>query len=235
MNNLLTATEIASIFLDSRLRIKRYTPAAARIIKLIPTDIGRPLDDLKTSFPQVDLARQTKNVLDDLNTLEMKVMSKDHAWYQLKVMPYRTTDNVIDGVVLTLINIQQQIGQNEDQIRRFATVLQDANDAIAVLDFEGRILAWNKGAEKMYGWTQAEALTMNAADIVPEDRQKELRSLIARIKSGEEIRSTKTQRKTKQGQILNVWLTATVLTDTSGRPVEMATTERDLAWLSEGA
>jgi len=233
MNNLLAATDIASIFLDTRLCIQRYTPAAARIIKLIPTDIGRPLGDLKTSFPQVDLARQTQKVLDDLNTLEMKVMSEDHVWYQLKAMPYRTMDNVIDGVVLTLINIQQQVRQSEDQLRRFATVMQDANDAITVQDFNGRILAWNKGAEMMYGWTQAEALKMNAAELIPEEGQKETQTLIRKIKNSETVRSFKTRRKTKTGHVLEVWLTATALTDESGRPVEMATTERDLAWLSE--
>jgi two-component system CheB/CheR fusion protein len=233
MNNLLAATEVASIFLDMHLRIKRYTPAAARIIKLIPTDIGRPLNDLKTSFPQIDLARQTQKVLDDLNTFETKIESENHVWYQLKAMPYRTSDNVIDGVVLTLINIQQQVSQSEDKIRRFATVLEDSNDAVTVLDFKGRILAWNKGAEAMYGWTQAEALKMTMADLLPEDRQNEFQALIGKIKKGETVRSLKSQRKTKNGHILKVWLTATVLTDENGRPVEMATTERDLAWLSE--
>jgi two-component system, chemotaxis family, CheB/CheR fusion protein len=233
MNNLLAATDVASIFLDMGLCIKRYTPAAARIIKLIPSDIGRPLNDLKTSFPQIDLAQQTQKVLDDLNTIETKIESEDHAWYQLKAMPYRTTDNVIDGVVLTLINIQQQVSQSEDKIRRFATVLEDSNDAVTVLDFKGRILAWNKGAEKMYGWTQAEALKMNAAELIPEEGQKETQTLIMKIKNGEIVRSFKTRRKTKTGHVLKVWVTATALTDESGRAVEMATTERDLAWLSE--
>jgi two-component system CheB/CheR fusion protein len=144
-------------------------------------------------------------------------------------------DNVIDGVVLTLINIQQQICQSEDQLRRYATIVQDANDAITVQDFNGRILAWNKGAEKMYGWTQAEALKMNAAALIPEEGQKETQILVSKIKNGETVRSFKTRRKTKHGHVLNVWLTATALTDENGRPVEMATTERDLAWLSEGS
>jgi two-component system, chemotaxis family, CheB/CheR fusion protein len=233
MNNLLAATDIASIFLDTRLCIKRYTPAAARIIKLIPTDIGRPLSDLKTSFPQVDLARQTQKVLDDLNTLETKIESENNVWYQLKAMPYRTTDNVIEGVVLTLINIEQQVRHNEDKIRRFATVLEDSNDAVTVMDFKGRILAWNKGAEKMYGWTQAEALKMNMANLFPEERQNEVQTLVDKTQKGESILSFKSQRKTKNGRILDVWLTATVLVDERGRPIEIATTERDLAWLSE--
>ena len=234
LDNLLAANDIATIFLDNRLCIKRYTPAAARIIKLIPSDIDRPLNDLKTSFPQVDLAKQAHNVLGDLNTQEMQITSEDKVSYQVKAMPYRTRDNVIDGVVMTFVNIQQQIGPAEYKIRRFATVLEDSNDAVSVQDLKGRILAWNKGAEKMYGWTESEALKMNAADLVPENRQEKFQTMVDRITKGETVQSFKTCRRTKNGQILNVWLTATPLGDENGRIVEMAITERDLAWLSEG-
>jgi len=233
LNNLLAATDIASIFLDMQLCIKRYTPAAARIIKLIPTDIGRPLSDLKTSFPDLDLVQQVKGVLDDLHSLETEIMSEDYIWYQLKAMPYRTRENVIDGVVLTLMNIQKQVRQTEEEIRRFVSLLKDSNDAITVQDFEGRILAWNKGAEEMYGWTEAEALKMSVLERIPKDGLKEAQALVDRTKKGEAIRSFKTRRKTKSGKLLEVWMTVTALTDERGRPVEMATTERDLAWLAE--
>ena len=234
LNNLLATTDIATIFLDTRLCIKRYTPTAARIIKLIPTDIDRPLNDLKTCFPQVDLVQQARSVLDDLNTREIQIVAEDGVSYQVKAMPYRTMANVIDGVVMTFVNIQQQVGQAEYKIRRFAAVLEDSNDAVTLLDFKGRISAWNKGAEKMYGWTEAEALKMNAADLVPEDRQKEFQTLIGKIKKGETVQSFKTCRNTRNSQLLDVWLTATPLSDENGRIVEMAITERDLAWLSEG-
>jgi two-component system, chemotaxis family, CheB/CheR fusion protein len=233
MNNLLAATDIASIFLDMRLCIKRYTAAAARVIKLIPTDIGRPLNDLKTCFPKVDLAQKAQSVLDDLNTFEMQIESEDHIQYQVKAMPYRTAENVIDGVVMTFVNIQPQFRQAESKLRRFATVLEDSNDAIMVQDFEGRILAWNKGAEKMYGWTEAEALKMNAANLIPKDKRNEFQALVDTIKRGETDRSLKIQRKSKTGRILDIWLTITLLTDKNGQPVEIATTERDLAWLTE--
>ena len=233
MNNLLAATDIASIFLDNSLCIKRYTPAAARIIKMIPTDINRPLNDLKTTLPAVDLAQQAKKVLGDLNTLETEIMSENGVWYQLKVMPYRTTDNIIDGVVVTLMNIQKQVSQSHEKLRRFATVLEDSNDAVTVQNFEGQILGWNKGAEKMYGWTESEALKMKSQDLIPKEDQKEFRMLIDRIRKGKAVRSFKSRRKTKRGDILEIWMTVTALTDEKDRPVEIATTERNLAWLLE--
>ncbi len=232
INNLLAATEIASIFMDTRLHIKRYTPAAARIIQLIPSDIGRPLSDLTTSFPGVDLAGHAIQVLDDLNTLETEILSADGVWHLLKVIPYRTSENVIDGVVVTLMKIHEV--KQADKIRRLAAILEDANDAITVRDFKGRIQAWNHGAARMYGWTGREAQKMTIDELVPRRGLKAEKAFMDKLKKGEPVKSLKTQRLTKDGRILDVWLTATVLKDDSGQPIEIATTERDLAWLPSG-
>ncbi len=199
---------------------------------MIPSDIGRPLNDLKTSFPRVELAQLAQQVPDDLNTLELEIQSDARIWYLLRVMPYRTRENVIDGVVLTLTDIQK-VMQDEAKIRRLAAVLQDSNDAVTVQDFDGRILAWNKGAEKMYGWSESEALQMKCTDLIPPDNLKESQAVVDKIKAGEPIHSFKTRRKTKSGRVLDIWLTATTLIDQKGRPVEMATTERDFAWFSD--
>jgi len=231
MNNLLAATEIASIFLDADLCIKRYTPAAAKIISLIQTDIGRPLGHLKTSFPDVDLIKLAGKVLKDLNTVEIEIQSKDFIWYAMKVMPYRTAENVINGVAMTFIDVHKV--KQADKIRRLATVLEDSNDAVMVLDLKGNILAWNKGAQRMYGWTEVEVLKMNISDLVPKDNQNELKTFIEQLTRSETVKPFKAQRKTKAGKVLDVWLTGTALLDESGRPAEIAITERDLAWLAE--
>ncbi len=229
MNNLLAATELACIFLDTCICIKRYTPAAAWIIKLIRTDIGRPLSDLKTSFPGVDLAEQAGKVLKDLNSVSKEILSEDHIWYALKVMPYRTTENIIGGTVMTFTDISEI--KQAGKVRRLANILNDAHDAISVLDLNGRILAWNKGAEKMYGYTEHEAMQMNVADLVRKDRRDEIREIAARLAKGEIIKTFRTRRTTKDGKILDIWLTASALTDENGQSVEIAITERDLAWL----
>jgi hypothetical protein len=93
MNNLLAASEIASVFMDARLNIERYTPAAARIIKLIPSDIGRPLSDLaKPAFRRSILPELAKKVLQDLNSLGVGNFVGERSVYgmSMKVMPYRT-------------------------------------------------------------------------------------------------------------------------------------------------
>jgi len=231
MNNLLAATEIATIFIDTDLRIKSYTPAAAGVIKLISTDIGRPLNDLKTCFPDVDLVALAKNVLKDLNTVALDILSQDDIWHSLKIIPYRTTSNIIDGVVMTFFDVQKI--KQADKLRRLATVLADSNDAVSVLNMKGNILAWNKGAQQMYGWTESEALKMNFDEFLPDDKQDELKFIVEKLEEKLPVISFKTRRKTSTKKILDVWVTITALKDEKGQPVEIALTERDLAWLSK--
>lgn len=231
INNLLAATEIATIFVDTDLCIKSYTPAAEGVIKLISTDIGRPLNDLKTCFPEVDLVSLAEKVLKDLSMVELDVLSQDDIWYSLKIIPYRTTSNIIDGVVITFLNVQKI--KQADKLRRLATVLEDSNDAVTILDMEGNILTWNKGAQQMYGWTEYQALKMNFSEFLPDAKQDELESIVEKLEKKVPIIPFKTQRKTSTGKILDVWVSITALKDENGRPVEIASTERDFAWLSQ--
>ena len=80
-------------------------------------------------------------------------------------------------------NIKVRIGSNEERLRRMATVIQDSNDAITIQDLEGRILAWNRGAEIIYGYSESEALQMNIVDTVPESHQSEAMNFIAALNS----------------------------------------------------
>jgi PAS domain S-box-containing protein len=116
----------------------------------------------------------------------------------------------------------------EAEHRRMATVLRDSNDAITVQNFDGKIIAWNRGAERMYGYTEAEALKIKIRDMVPADKRPETREFGGPIARGEVIPAIETQRITKDGRLLDVSLTATVLVDDDGKPIGIATTERDI-------
>ena len=112
--------------------------------------------------------------------------------------------------------------------RRLATVLMDSNDAILLHDFEGNILAWNRGAESVYGYSKEEALGMNVLKIIPEDRWAESATLMDRLRMGERLESFETRRLTKDGRFVDVWLTVTPVLDDEGKPMGIATTERDI-------
>lgn len=123
----------------------------------------------------------------------------------------------------------EQERRAEAEQRRLATIVRDSNDAITVQTFDGTVTAWNRGAERMYGWNEAEALGMNIQDIVPEAWRAEASTLMKRLAQGEAVESFETQRITKDGRTLDVWLMATVLVDNEGRPTAVATTERERA------
>jgi PAS domain S-box-containing protein len=115
-----------------------------------------------------------------------------------------------------------------EQFRRMATVIQDSNDAITFQDLDGNILAWNRGAEIMYGYSEVEALSKNIVDTVPMEYQEEARGFLSSLKRGELLPNLETKRKHKDGRIIDVWLTNTKLTDDKGKLTGIATTERDI-------
>lgn len=228
INNLLASTEIGTLFLDTNLKIKRFTPAATRIFNLIATDVGRSIGDITSTVSFEDLQNSMQHVLRTLQKITLKIVSRDNQWYSVQIIPYRTLDNIIDGVVLTFSDISEVI-LSEEKLRRLATVVMDSNDAITVQDFEGNIIEWNKAAETVYGYSETEALKMKVFDIIPENGQKQMSDLIRNLKREGIAESFKTQRITKNGKIIDVWLTATKLVDENGKPNAIATTERNIS------
>ena len=105
MQNLLNSTEIATVFLDAQLHVRRFTPPAARIIKLIAADAGRPLSDLASDLDYPTLEDDAREVLRTLMFSERETATHDGRWFTVRIMPYRTMENVIDGVVITFIDI----------------------------------------------------------------------------------------------------------------------------------
>ncbi|HCM25334.1 MAG: chemotaxis protein CheR [Treponema sp. GWB1_62_6] len=233
MNNLLAGTGIGTVFVDHALRILRFTPAAKSIINLIPGDVGRPVAHLASNLEDYDrLTEDARSVLDTLIPFETEVRSNEGKWYSMRIQPYRTLENVIEGAVITFVEItaireaQVELMKANEKLRRLSVVVRDSSDAITVLDFRGRILAWNPGAERAYGWSEAEALSMNIGDMIPaEFREEELGKLPQLIGAG--ARSPyRTRRIAKDGRIVEVLLTATALADDAGRIYGVSTTER---------
>jgi two-component system, chemotaxis family, CheB/CheR fusion protein len=230
INNLLASTQIGTIFLDTNLKIKRFTPAATDIFNLIQADLDRPISDITSKIRYEQLKKDSQEVLDTLMVKESEVQGKNNNWFAIRISPYRTIENIIDGVVITFVNITkikraEEALRDSEVNRHLAAVVRDSNDAITVQDFEGNITAWNKGAVNMYGYSEDEALKMNIRDIVPEDKRKEALAFIKKLQK-EDVESFETRRITKDGKQLNVWLTVTRLVDDDGKQMAIATTER---------
>jgi two-component system CheB/CheR fusion protein len=226
INNMLTGTGVGIIFLDQQLRVKRFTSIADKIINLIENDHGRPISHISSNLVGYDsLEKDAQGVLDTLAIKEMEVKGKEGVYYLMRILPYRTLNNAIDGVVITFIDITEQKRMQKSD-NRLAVIVRDSSNAIMVYNFKGQIMAWNPGAQKMYDWSETEALTMNIEDITPESKRKEAIDMIKKLSRNEEIQPLQTQRISKSGKIIDVWLIISVLVNEVEEPYAIATIER---------
>ena len=133
MKNLLDSTDIATLFLDKELNVRRFTPQVTKIIKLIPGDAGRPITDLVSDLQYPELADDAREVLQKLAALEKPISAKNGRWFTVRIMPYRTMDDRIDGVVMTFANIT--VAKNlEGELRGKHTALEKS----IAKDYAGR-------------------------------------------------------------------------------------------------
>ena len=144
MKNLLDNVNIGTIFLDRQMRIKRITRDAAQAYRLVATDIGRPLSDIKTNIEGEDLLAEARHVLDSLIPFEREVRTSSGAWYLARILPYRTLDNMIDGVVLTFTDISQRViaeAASNEARERAEAIVNTVREPLLVLDGELRVIS----------------------------------------------------------------------------------------------
>ena len=156
LSNLITSTDQPTIFLDRKMCIRWFAPAMTRLLHLIASDRGRPLDDFAQGLVGSELVRDVQTVLGTGTPAETEVRTDADHWYLRRVLPYRVNENVIDGVVVTFIDITRR-KRDEVELRRLAAVVRDSNDAVIMYSLSGAIQTWNRGAELLLGYSEAEA------------------------------------------------------------------------------
>ena len=176
LRNLISSTGIATVFVDREMRIKRYTPPAVALFKLIASDIGRPLLDLTHRLDYPQMAADARAAFDTLTLTEREIRSDRGEWFLARVLPYRTVDDQIDGAVITLIDItarraaEAAARSSEESLRLAAVTTNDY--AIIVLDMDGLIVTWNGGAQRIFGYAESE-VRGQPLDLIflPDDRE----------------------------------------------------------------
>ncbi len=164
LQNLLAATDFGTLFLDSNLRIKRFTDRTTELFSVTPNDEGRPISDFSHQLEYDDLIQDTRKVLSDLVPVRREVRSRNNLWYDMRMRPYRTVDNKIDGVVITFVDITERrhtedsLRESARQLRQQKQLVELARAPILVCEFDGGILEWNRGCEELYGYTREEAI-----------------------------------------------------------------------------
>jgi two-component system, chemotaxis family, CheB/CheR fusion protein len=168
MENLLAATDVPTICLDTDLAVRWCNPAARRVIRLTPADIGRPLSDFTQDFIEDDLTTVAQRVLENLALVEDEISCRDGRTFLRRVTPYRTADHQIGGVVLTFVDItrrkQDEAGLRESETR-FRLLFEKSLEAITLTDDRGRFLAANDRACQLLGYSCEQLLGMGIEDL----------------------------------------------------------------------
>ena len=154
MKNLLDNTEIGTIFLDNHLNILRFTPQVTRLFNVIPTDVGRSITHIVSNFDYPSIEHVIVEVIEKLNGRELEVRTKQHDWYNLRIMPYRTMDNFISGAVLTFTKITPLKAMEIRLSTLMAFVQSRVNQyefPALILDHEKKVLAANSAFLKTFG------------------------------------------------------------------------------------
>src|SRR6266545_3261647 len=163
--NLLASVQLPIVMLGSDLRIRRFTPMAEKLFKLIPADVGRPITDIKLTVDIPDLEQMLADVVETASVKEREVRDKQGRWYLLRIRPYRTLESRIDGAVLLLVDVDS-VKRSEQTLRRQAELLDQVDEAIFVWEIDGGIVYWNRGAEEVYGYTRENALGRNVDELL---------------------------------------------------------------------
>ncbi len=176
MKNLLNSTDIATLFLDKDLNIRRFTNQAVKIFKLIKTDVGRPFTDLVSDLIYPELTADIRKVLKSYEYIKKQIPTKDGRWFSIRTMPYYTLDEKVDGVVITFFNISDlkdvEVKLHEtEQINKL--LLNSASDIFIKLSTDWKILEINPAAEKFFGKKLEDILNRNYFHtFIPESLRK---------------------------------------------------------------
>jgi two-component system CheB/CheR fusion protein len=152
--NLVSATEVIFVYLDEELRVRRFTPPAQKLFRLIETDVGRPLADLATRVDYPDLTSDAERVLQTLIPSQRDVQTEDGDWYEAEIRPYRTSRNAIEGVILTFVDVTRSknaAARAEEGLRTAEGIIDTVREPLPVLDDELRVVRANASFYRSFG------------------------------------------------------------------------------------
>jgi len=229
--NLLSSISIPLVMLATDLRIRRFTPQAEKVLNLIPSDVGRPLTDIRLNMHIPDLEERILRVIDTVSGDQVEVQDKEGRWHSLWIRPYKTSENKIDGAILILVDIDplkrhaaeittsksqleaEVLGHEraEQELRRLKFISDHSADGQELIDQEGRFLFVNRRASERLGYTEAEMLQLNVADIEPTLTPDKIQDLFGRVQN-ERVPPFESVRRRKDGSAFPVEVSVTPVT-----------------------
>ncbi len=237
--DMMNAMEIATVFLDDRLRIKRFTPRATELLNLVPGDIGRPVGDFTQNSPGVDFVSDAERVLDSRSVVEKEAQARDGQWYTVRSLPYRTPDNRVEGVAITFSNVTR-LKQVEDKLqyrKLYAeSIVETVRDPLIVLDGKLQVISANQAFYRMFQTSPAETVGRRIYDLA--DRQldiERLRHLLEEIiPEKSSFQDFRVERELPQIGLKSMLLSGCQVRATGGMPECILLTIEDVTELEKG-
>jgi two-component system CheB/CheR fusion protein len=242
MQHLLEGTDVGTLFLDRELRIRKYTPRVAHVFHIEPQDVGRELRHFSHGLLRPGLFAEVERTLRDGTVVEDEVRDEAGTTWFLRVLPYRpqppadssnqTTMQATGGVVISLTDISA-LERVRARVEQLSAIVESSNEAIIGRSLDGTITAWNAGAERLYGYTAAEAVGRRMQVMLPPGHADELEEFGELVRKGERVDHTETVRIRKDGTPVEVSVLLSPIYNRVGEVVGMSTIARDITPLKK--
>ncbi len=226
--NLFDSTSVATLFLDRDLRIRRFTPRMLEIFNVRGGDEGRPISDIVTRLTRDGLEQDVQDVLRTLAPREREVMVADGQSYLMQVRPYRDLNNVIDGAVLTFVDISER-KRHEHARSRLAAIVESSQDAIVGFDLQGTVVSWNDGADCLFGLAASKAIGRSMPALLTQPLPWGWSEMLARLHGGEQIARFEYAGAARDGRLIEVSATVSPVKEGDGEIVGVSMVARDIS------
>ncbi len=237
MTHLLEGTDVGTVFLDSDLRIRRFTSQIAGVFRFQRHDVGREIRDFSHNIVRPTLMDEIARARYEGVHVEDEVRDRDGKPYFLRILPYRVRpqengrepgETDIEGVVLTLTDLSA-LDTARARLRQLAAIIQYSDDAIIGADLDGTITSWNRGAERMFGFGAEEAIGRDLRILMWPEADDELASILARIQAGDQIEHVGVLCRHKHGERLDVSTTVSTVLGDGGQIIGLSAIARDIS------
>ena len=227
--NLFDSTSIATLFLDRDMRIRRFTPRLLDIFNVREGDEGRPISDIVTHLSRDGLAQDVQQVLRTLVSSEREVaVAEGGASYLMQVRPYRGLNNVIDGAVITFVDISER-KKHEQARSRLAAIVESSQDAIIAHSLDGIVTSWNDGAQRLFGIAAVKAVGQPMPALVRDALTLSWTDMLERLGHGEPIPSFECSGTATDGRPVEVSVTVSPVREGDGRLAGVSLVATDIS------
>jgi two-component system, chemotaxis family, CheB/CheR fusion protein len=245
MQHFLESTDVGIMFLDRNLCIRKYTPRIASIFHIQPQDTGRSIRHFSHNLNRPTLLADIERALIEGSVIEDEVRDRDGITFFLRILPYRAavsgadaSDGLlgtsalgnVEGVVLSLTDISA-LERIRARLRHMSAIVESSEDAIIGSTLDGIITTWNRGAERLYGYSSEEAIGQRASLLAPAGHDKEIARILESIRRGERVEQSEAMRIRKDGSSLDVATNISPVFDSEGRIIGASAIGRDVTQL----